>query len=439
MIKDNVETVGLRVWLAVAAVTLIPLQGHAHIASEHRDLAVGGYVGLSYAPALRGVTNFRIGEPYSNGTRAVLPYKRDDGAEVLRADRFDWTATDTKITFDDSAVFAVMGRMGFAYKRARIELEVGHESFPARFHDKNGDHDSETGLYLLAKDMAYDVISGNTARLRESLQAQSAEDIESFAHVLHASHPDVDSLLCKNGQKIVVSDYVRWHMAQDNVRLRDEIGGNCGGGKRPLDGTFRFTSKEDPGLNAAVSYDGRGKWPNVSKIQDWWYWRDYGVSEGEDSSDQVAGEMTDMGMDNRAIVAGHLAKTIEGGEVVEIRSVTSTSVMVNACYDLVVGVGDRIMPYACVGYGGDFVAVGGKVAPKPAYKLKVGLSYKLSSSVYAHLGGYVHHVMGSGEYEKLRVYRLTDDSSPDGRTKDYAVASFGLSYTGGEMGVRIVF
>ncbi len=35
--------------------------------------------------------------------------------------------------------------------------------------------------------------------------------------------------------------------------------------------------------------------------------------------------------EEKTIVAGLLAKTIEGGEVVEIRAFSSTSVMVNAC------------------------------------------------------------------------------------------------------------
>ncbi|MDB1135472.1 P44/Msp2 family outer membrane protein, partial [Candidatus Anaplasma sp. TIGMIC] len=38
--------------------------------------------------------------------------------------------------------------------------------------------------------------------------------------------------------------------------------------------------------------------------------------------------------DKKIKIAEHLTKSIEGGEVVEIRSVSSTSVMVNACYDL---------------------------------------------------------------------------------------------------------
>ncbi len=54
--------------------------------------------------------------------------------------------------------------------------------------------------------------------------------------------------------------------------------------------------------------------------------------------------------EEKTIVAGLLAKTIEGGEVVEIRAVSSTSVMVNACYDLL-SEGLGVVPYACVGLG----------------------------------------------------------------------------------------
>ncbi|EOA61350.2 P44 outer membrane protein [Anaplasma phagocytophilum str. HGE1] len=42
--------------------------------------------------------------------------------------------------------------------------------------------------------------------------------------------------------------------------------------------------------------------------------------------------------------------------VVEIRAVSSTSVMVNACYDLL-SEGLGVVPYACVGLGGNFVGV----------------------------------------------------------------------------------
>ncbi|SCV63149.1 hypothetical protein ANAPH1_00346 [Anaplasma phagocytophilum] len=43
-----------------------------------------------------------------------------------------------------------------------------------------------------------------------------------------------------------------------------------------------------------------------------------------DNAKAVAGDLTKLTSDEKTIVAGLLAKTIEGGEVVEIRAVSST-------------------------------------------------------------------------------------------------------------------
>ncbi|MGN7661341.1 MAG: P44/Msp2 family outer membrane protein, partial [Anaplasma sp.] len=53
----------------------------------------------------------------------------------------------------------------------------------------------------------------------------------------------------------------------------------------------------------------------------------------------VAGTMasaivTQLTSAEKAVVAGSFAKAVEGAEVVELPAVSSTSVMVNACYDL---------------------------------------------------------------------------------------------------------
>ncbi|SBO14797.1 Surface antigen [Anaplasma phagocytophilum] len=58
--------------------------------------------------------------------------------------------------------------------------------------------------------------------------------------------------------------------------------------------------------------------------------------EGDPNSNAkaVATDLVALDREEKTIVAGLLAKTIEGGEVLEIRAVSSTSVMVNACYDL---------------------------------------------------------------------------------------------------------
>ncbi|XVV40030.1 hypothetical protein AB9K21_04190 [Anaplasma phagocytophilum] len=50
-----------------------------------------------------------------------------------------------------------------------------------------------------------------------------------------------------------------------------------------------------------------------------------------DKAEAVAGDLTKkLTTEEKTIVAGLLAKTIEGGEVVEIRAVSATSVMVNS-------------------------------------------------------------------------------------------------------------
>ncbi|KJV64432.1 surface antigen family protein [Anaplasma phagocytophilum str. ApMUC09] len=153
----------------------------------------------------------------------------------------------------------------------------------------------------------------------------------------------------------------------------------------------------------------------------------------------VAKDLVALNRDEKTIVAGLLAKTIEGGEVVEIRAVSSTSVMVNACYDLL-SEGLGVVPYACVGLGGNFVGVvDGHITPKLAYRLKAGLSYQLSPEISAFAGGFYHRVVGDGVYDDLPAQRLVDDTSPAGRTKDTAIANFSMAYVGGEFGVRFAF
>ncbi|SBO33270.1 hypothetical protein ANAPC2_01305 [Anaplasma phagocytophilum] len=50
-----------------------------------------------------------------------------------------------------------------------------------------------------------------------------------------------------------------------------------------------------------------------------------------DNAKAVATDLTKLTPEDKTKVAGLLAKTIEGGEVVEIRAVSSTSVMVHFC------------------------------------------------------------------------------------------------------------
>ncbi|AGR79740.1 hypothetical protein YYU_06155 [Anaplasma phagocytophilum str. HZ2] len=113
------------------------------------------------------------------------------------------------------------------------------------------------------------------------------------------------------------------------------------------------------GLMAALGEQGAEKWP---KINNGGHATIYSSSAGpgnayaRDASTTVATDLTKLTTEEKTIVAGLLARTIEGGEVVEIRAVSSTSVMVNACYDLL-SEGLGVVPYACVGLSGNFVGV----------------------------------------------------------------------------------
>ncbi|SCV65676.1 Major surface antigen 4 precursor [Anaplasma phagocytophilum] len=134
-----------------------------------------------------------------------------------------------------------------------------------------------------------------------------------------------------------------------------------------------------------------------------------------------------------------LAKIIDGGEVIELKAVSSTSVMVNACYDLLDS-GLFVVPYACVGLGGNIVGlVDENVTVKLAYRLKAGLSYQFSPVIHAFIGGFYHRVLGNKEYADLRVHPIADYTNSIAKNSGTAVANFSMRYVGGEFGVRFAF
>ncbi|KJV64689.1 surface antigen family protein [Anaplasma phagocytophilum str. ApMUC09] len=111
-------------------------------------------------------------------------------------------------------------------------------------------------------------------------------------------------------------------------------------------------------LTAALGDKGAEKWPKINNGTEVGteLKSNNGKPYEKDASGTVAKDLVALNSDEKTIVAGLLAKTIEEGEVVEIRAVSSTSVMVNACYDLL-SEGLGVVPYACVGLGGNFVGV----------------------------------------------------------------------------------
>ncbi|EOA62743.2 P44-new outer membrane protein, partial [Anaplasma phagocytophilum str. CRT38] len=246
-------------------------------------------------------------------------------------------------------------------------------------------------VYLLAKELAYDVVTGQTDNLAAALAKTSGKDIVQFAKAVEISHSGIDKKVCNGDHATGVSDATGVYKAEPSSSTYTAQCSNLGSSGK---GTQSF-SKFIEGAKI-----GEKNWPTG---------RYYGgsstnIATGATNSnaEAVAKDLVqELTPEEKTIVAGLLAKTIEGGEVVEIRAVSSTSVMVNACYDLL-SEGLGVVPYACVGLGGNFVGVvDGHITPKLAYRLKAGLSYQLSPEISAFAVGFYHRVVGDGVYDDL--------------------------------------
>ncbi|KJV60360.1 P44/Msp2 family outer membrane protein [Anaplasma phagocytophilum] len=360
------------------------------------------YVGLDYSPAFSKIRDFSIRE--SNGeTKAVYPYLKDGKSVKLESHKFDWNTPDPRIGFKDNMLVAMEGSVGYGIGGARVELEIGYERFKTKgIRDSGSKEDEADTVYLLAKELAYDVVTGQTDKLTAALAKTSGKDFVQFAKAVGVSHPTIDGKVCrtKNGHSTptTLTAYGKYAVESDVKAGDNNNVALCGGA-----GSTGGTGSSSPQvlrdfINATMLGDGSKNWPTSTLKA--------GGSNGptpvhNDNAKAVATDLVNLNRDEKTIVAGLLAKTIEGGEVVEIRAVSSTSVMVNACYDLL-SEGLGVVPYACVGLGGNFVGVvDGHITPKLAYRLKAGLSYQLSPEISAFAGGFYHRVVGDGVYDDL--------------------------------------
>ncbi|EOA62680.1 P44/Msp2 family outer membrane protein [Anaplasma phagocytophilum] len=358
------------------------------------------YVGLDYSPAFSKIRDFSIRE--SNGeTKAVYPYLKDGKSVKLESHKFDWNTPDPRIGFKDNMLVAMEGSVGYGIGGARVELEIGYERFKTKgIRDSGSKEDEADTVYLLAKELAYDVVTGQTDNLAAALAKTSGKDIVQFAKAVEISHPNIDGKVCrtKSGETSKTQGFGKYGLAENTGGNNNHRITNCGG-TGPASGGTSLTSVETLRnfSEAALGGDGRKNWPTSSKTS----------TKPNDNAKAVAKDLVqELTPEEKTIVAGLLAKTIEGGEVVEIRAVSSTSVMVNACYDLL-SEGLGVVPYACVGLGGNFVGVvDGHITPKLAYRLKAGLSYQLSPEISAFAGGFYHRVVGDGVYDDLPAQLL---------------------------------
>ncbi|QLL67130.1 P44/Msp2 family outer membrane protein [Anaplasma phagocytophilum str. Norway variant1] len=394
------------------------------------------YVGLDYSPAFSKIRDFSIRE--SNGeTKAVYPYLKDGKSVKLESNKFDWNTPDPRIGFKDNMLVAMEGSVGYGIGGARVELEIGYERFKTKgIRDSGSKEDEADTVYLLAKELAYDVVTGQTDNLAAALAKTSGKDIVQFGKAVGISHPTIDGKVCvtKDGQSSG-NDYGQYAAETDLSAAGKHAVAVCGG--KGGNGSSSSNKEVFKQFIEKTLKDGNQNWPTSKDSGG--SSRSNVKSQPNDNAKAVATDLVALNSDEKTIVAGLLAKTIEGGEVIEIRAVSSTSVMVNACYDLL-SEGLGVVPYACVGLGGNFVGVvDGHITPKLAYRLKAGLSYQLSPEISAFAGGFYHRVVGDGVYDDLPAQRLVDDTSPAGRTKDTAIANFSMAYVGGEFGVRFAF
>ncbi|KJV64088.1 surface antigen family protein [Anaplasma phagocytophilum str. ApMUC09] len=407
------------------------------------------YVGLDYSPTFVNIKNFSIGE--SNGeTRGVYPYLRDGDVVKLEAGRFDWNRPDPWIGFDDNMFVTMGGSAGYGMGNTRIEVEIGYERFKTKGIKKDREDigDYADTVYLLAKELAYNVSSGKASNLAAALAKVSGKDIVYFADSLKEKHPGIDKQICKGVTGKLGS----------GLMVDDTKAGNCDTGVgtrtkvKPLE-KIVVPYRGSLGLRASLGgRRGVEKWPRINNRHPGHEYLSEnilsyfgktvgsrGYSYQRDASNTVANDIKELYSEAREIVAQFLMKTIEGAEVIEIKGISSTSFIVNVCSDIVAG--DFIaVPYACLGLGGNIIEfVEGRSDLRPAYKLKVGLSYQLAQKVNVFADVFYHRVLGNGEYSDLPVRHLVDDHSPEGRSKNAATANFDMRYTGGEFGVRLAF
>ncbi|WP_433846570.1 P44/Msp2 family outer membrane protein [Anaplasma phagocytophilum] len=391
------------------------------------------YVGLDYSPALSRIKDFSIRRSDS-GSRGLYPYIKDGKGVAFRSDRFDWNTPVYTLGFHDSKMMAMEGALGYGKGKTRVEVEIGYENFKVKGRGDNiGKEDDGDAIYLLANELAYSLASNQTNKLAGALAKVSGRDIVNFANALKASNPKIDEKIC--GKKVAPEHKNR----SDGKGLSKVSGskeGNCDtevATKGGYAGPF--------GLTVSLGEKGAEKWPYINNGD-----RTYENSRGSqkkayqrDASGSVAWDLSALTPEEKAIAVGLLAKIIDGGEVIELKAVSSTSVMVNACYDLL-DAGLLVVPYACVGLGGTIVGIVDEhVTLKLAYRLKAGLSYQFSPVLHAFIGGFYHRVLGNKEYADLRVHPLADYTNSIAKNSGTAVANFSMRYVGGEFGVRFAF
>ncbi|WP_155735105.1 P44/Msp2 family outer membrane protein, partial [Anaplasma phagocytophilum] len=227
---------------------------------------------------------------------------------------------------------------------ARVELEIGYERFKIKgIRDSGSKEDEADTVYLLAKELAYDVVNSQTDKLTAALAKYEGKDIAKFAEAVKIASTEIDKKVCtKTHSKGDDTDATSFGTTKTEAAQTRQCSG------------FRADQTDQPFSKFAevLKLNENKNWPTGV----YHHSNEEKTNATNSNAKAVATDLVALNSEEKIKVAGLLAKTIEGGEVVEIRAVSSTSVMVNACYDLL-SEGLGVVPYACVGLGGNFVGV----------------------------------------------------------------------------------
>nr|AAG31562.1 major surface protein 2 [Anaplasma marginale] len=358
------------------------------------------YIGLDYSPAFGSIKDFKVQEA-GGTTRGVFPYKRDAAGRVdFKVHNFDWSAPEPKISFKDSMLTALEGSIGYSIGGARVEVEVGYERFVIKGGKKS--NEDTASVFLLGKELAYDTARGQVDRLATALGKMTKSEAKKWGNAIESatgttSGDELSKKVCGKGE------------GSNGTK-------KCG--TTDSTATTKISEVFTEGTDTLLSVEGNKDTINLQGM---------------------ANNINNLSKEDKAVVAGAFARAVEGAEVIEVRAIGSTSVMLNACYDLLTdGIG--VVPYACAGIGGNFVSVvDGHINPKFAYRVKAGLSYALTPEISAFAGAFYHKVLGDSGYDELPLSHISDYTGTAGKNKDTGIASFNFAYFGGELGVRFAF
>ncbi|KJV80663.1 putative p44-44 outer membrane protein, silent, partial [Anaplasma phagocytophilum str. CRT53-1] len=172
-------------------------------------------------------------------------------------------------------------------------------------------------VYLLAKELAYDLVTGQTDNLDAALAKTSGKDFVQFANAVEISHSGIGKEICKTksvGTKSGgAAQYAVYHdetMTKTNSEGRTSLCGDKG-----HNGSSSITDKHADEAQVLKEFVEKTLLGNESKN---WPTSSGVGKKDNDNAKAVAKDLVNLNRDEKTIVAGLLAKTIEGGEVVEM-------------------------------------------------------------------------------------------------------------------------